>query len=48
MTSTGSGRGVIYTAKDYSRYRLMFTMRHVSGKPVRSSVRSCLLHSSAS
>jgi len=33
MASTGSGRGVIYTEKDYSRYRLMFTMRHVSGKP---------------
>jgi hypothetical protein len=33
MASTGSGRGVIYTAKDYSRYRLMFTMRHVSGAP---------------
>ena len=33
MASTGSGRGVIYTAKDYSRYRLTFTMRHVSGKP---------------
>jgi hypothetical protein len=33
MASTGSGRGVIYTAKDYSRYRLMFTMRHVSGEP---------------
>lgn len=33
MASTGAGRGVIYTAKDYSRYRLMFTMRHVSGKP---------------
>jgi len=33
MASTGSGRGVIYTAKDYSRYRLMFTMRHVSGDP---------------
>ncbi len=33
MASTGSGRGVIYTAKDYSRYRLMFTMRHVSGSP---------------
>jgi hypothetical protein len=33
MASTGSGRGVIYTAKDYSRYRIMFTMRHVSGKP---------------
>jgi len=33
MASTGSGRGVIYTAKDYSRFRLMFTMRHVSGNP---------------
>jgi hypothetical protein len=33
MASTGSGRGVIYTAKDYTRYRLMFTMRHVSGDP---------------
>src|SRR5260370_15735119 len=33
MASTGSGRGVIYSAKDYSRYRLMFTMRHISGDP---------------
>jgi hypothetical protein len=33
MASTGTGRGVIYTAKDFSRYRLMFTMRHVSGDP---------------
>jgi len=33
MASTGSGRGVIYTAKDYGRYRVMFTMRHVSGNP---------------
>jgi Domain of Unknown Function (DUF1080) len=33
MASTGSGRGVIYTVNDYSRYRLMFTMRHVSGNP---------------
>jgi hypothetical protein len=33
MASTGVGRGVIYTANDYSRYRLMFTMRHVSGDP---------------
>lgn len=33
MASTGAGRGVIYTAKDYSHYRLMFTMRHVSGDP---------------
>ena len=33
MASTGTGRGVIYTAKDYGRFRLMFTMRHVSGNP---------------
>jgi len=33
MASKGVGRGVIYTAKDYGRYRLMLTMRHVSGKP---------------
>jgi hypothetical protein len=33
IASTGVGRGVIYTAKDYGRYRLMFTMRHVSGQP---------------
>ena len=40
MASTGAGRGVIYTAKDYSRYRLMFTMRHLSGKPNHEA---CLL-----
>jgi hypothetical protein len=33
MASKGTGRGVIYTARDYSRYRLMFTMRHISGNP---------------
>lgn len=33
MASIGAGRGVIYTPKDYNRYRLMFTMRHVSGNP---------------
>ncbi len=33
MASTGAGRGVIYTAKDYGRFRLTFTMRHVSGDP---------------
>jgi hypothetical protein len=31
MASLGVGRGVIYTAKDYSHYRVMFTMRHISG-----------------
>lgn len=33
IASTGSGRGVIYTASDYGRFRLMFTIRHVSGSP---------------
>lgn len=33
MASTGSGRGVIYTAQDYGNFRLTFTMRHVSGNP---------------
>ena len=33
MASTGAGRGVIYTARDYGRFRLTFTMRHVSGNP---------------
>jgi hypothetical protein len=33
MASTGAGRGVIYTTNQYSHYRLMFTMRHVSGQP---------------
>jgi hypothetical protein len=33
MASQGAGRGVIYTAGDYEDYRLIFKMRHVSGKP---------------
>ena len=33
MASTGAGRGVIYTARDFSRFRLTFTMRHVFGDP---------------
>jgi hypothetical protein len=33
MASTGAGRGVIYTKDDYAKYRLFFTMRHVSGQP---------------
>jgi hypothetical protein len=33
MASTGTGRGVIYSANDYSRFRWIFTMRHVSGNP---------------
>ncbi len=33
MASKGVGRGTIYTKNDYTRYRLIFTMRHVSGNP---------------
>jgi hypothetical protein len=33
MASTGAGRGCIYTTNQFSRCRLMFTMRHVSGHP---------------
>ena len=33
MASLGTGRGVIYTEQDFSHFRLMFTMRHVSGNP---------------
>lgn len=33
MASLGTGRGTIYTTGNYGSYRLLFTMRHVSGKP---------------
>jgi hypothetical protein len=33
IASTGAGRGTLYTAQDYSHYRLLLTIRHVSGKP---------------
>jgi hypothetical protein len=33
MASLGAGRGVIYTKREYTNYRLIFTMRHVSGAP---------------
>jgi len=33
MASLGAGRGVIYTKREFADYRLIFTMRHVSGKP---------------
>ncbi|HTX21119.1 MAG TPA: DUF1080 domain-containing protein [Candidatus Aquilonibacter sp.] len=31
IASTGAGRGTLFTAKDYSHYRLTFQMRHISG-----------------
>src|ERR1044071_9688618 len=33
MVSLGAGRGVIHTQREYTNYRLIFTMRHVSGQP---------------
>ncbi|HEV2133500.1 MAG TPA: DUF1080 domain-containing protein [Terracidiphilus sp.] len=33
VASTGSGRGVFYSARDYGRFRWMFKIRHVSGDP---------------
>ena len=33
MASIGAGRGYLYTNEQYDHYRLIFTMRHVSGKP---------------
>ena len=33
IASTGAGRGVICTTRDFSSFRLTFTMRHVSGNP---------------
>ncbi|HSU55168.1 MAG TPA: DUF1080 domain-containing protein, partial [Candidatus Dormibacteraeota bacterium] len=33
MASTGAGRGIIYTTEDYGKFRLLITMRHVSGQP---------------
>jgi 3-keto-disaccharide hydrolase len=33
IASRGVGRGVLYTANSYGNYRVIFDMRHVSGKP---------------
>ena len=33
IASLGTGRGVIYTGAQYDRYRIIFDVRHVSGKP---------------
>jgi hypothetical protein len=33
MSSLGAGRGVIYTKGEYGNFRLLFTIRHVSGQP---------------
>jgi hypothetical protein len=33
MASTGAGRGVIHTVREYEKFRLVFTMRHLGGPP---------------
>ena len=33
IASLGAGRDVLYTAKQYGNYRIIFDMRHVSGQP---------------
>ena len=33
LASRGIGRGVLYTVNQYSRYRVVFDIRHASGKP---------------
>ena len=33
IASLGAGRGVIHTKQQYGRYRIIFDVRHVSGKP---------------
>ena len=33
LASLGAARGVIYTPREYGRYRVIFDVRHVSGKP---------------
>jgi hypothetical protein len=33
LASRGVGRGVLYTVNQYSRYRVIFDVRHASGKP---------------
>jgi hypothetical protein len=33
LASVGAGRGVIYTSGQYDRFRLVFDVRHVYGKP---------------
>lgn len=42
MASLGAGRGFIYTMRDFSNYRLMFTARHISGVP-RHDHQMCFL-----
>jgi hypothetical protein len=37
IVSRGVARGVIYTAKQYGNYRVIFDVRHISGKPDHQS-----------
>jgi len=42
IASTGAGRGTLYTADDFGRFRLTFLMRHVSANPGREH-QACVL-----
>ncbi len=43
MASKGTGRGVIYTNDDYSKYRLMFSIRHVGVEEGKKDHQACVL-----
>jgi 3-keto-disaccharide hydrolase len=43
LASRGVGRGVIYTAKSFGRYRIVFDMRHVYGGVGKNDHRACVL-----
>jgi hypothetical protein len=43
MASTGAGRGVIYTQRDFTNFRLIFTMRHVSAAKPTQEHQPCFL-----
>jgi len=43
IASTGAGRGVLCTERDFTRYRLMFTMRHVSASTPKQEHQPCVL-----
>jgi hypothetical protein len=43
LASRGAGRGVLYTKEDYSKYRLVFLMRHVSAATKKQDHQPCVL-----
>jgi len=43
LVSLGAGRGVIYTAKSFDRYRIVFDMRHAGVGPHDKDHQACVL-----